>query len=294
MLDDFGRHDDAVRLASSLLLVWQAPRHRRVIELEVRVLGNRAFCYETVGRYGDAATTANLRSRRPSGLATTCWSPGCMSTGRTCSTCPGGPKTRCSASAAADRTRMPRANGTTCHRRHSYRSDTLSSWRVRRGSGVVSSCRTACRGRHRRRCELRSRPLMRLRALAPWLRRWPDTRSIDMLSNRPLSWLEGRAWLGVGLCLARLGDRPAPDALLLLSHAFQAAANTPSKLTALLELATLKGVSRAPAIRGGGGSPCPRSGRRRKHAIHACIAHLKLAEFSRGGQRAASWLGASS
>ncbi len=288
VLDDLGRHDDAVRVASSQLArLARTPPSNDVIELEVRVLGNRAFCYETIGRFTDAAhdgevavlkakqlgddlLVARLHVNRANVLDML---------GRTEEALIGlraANRTLNAEGERDDRVTVATHIGRTLCRRGEY--DEGLDW-FRRAEQLVEVGTDD-------ECDLQvetADALAGLGALPEALARY--LASIAMLSNRPLSWLEGRAWLGAGLCHARLGATDsARDALLASISAFQAADNTPSKLTALLELATLEGESphtrqfamdearRALALADVESTP-----------FHSCIAHLKLAEFSSGG-----------
>ncbi|MGF1595978.1 MAG: CHAT domain-containing protein [Acidimicrobiales bacterium] len=72
--------------------------------------------------------------------------------------------------------------------------------------------------------------------------------ALDVLSAAPMSWLEGRAWMGLGSTAVMLGDDEAARRAFRSAHdSFQASDNHPWRVWALLELVRLE--SRAPVSR---------------------------------------------
>lgn len=110
--------------------------------------------------------------------------------------------------------------------------------------------------------------------------------AIEVLADTPISWLEGRAWLGLGITLARRGDdENARRALRTALDAFQASDNLPLAITALLELAAVESadptmhvlavdqVRRAVSLADVDRWP-----------VQACLAQLRLAELDSGAE----------
>lgn len=289
VLDDLGRHDDAIVCATAQLARLRGqPPSPDLADLEVRVLGNRALCLESVGRYaeaaddyeqaiaaaadrGDSLMSAHLLLNRSNVLGVL---------GRTEEALDGlrrAAATLDDSGEREDRVKVAANIGSTLCRRGEY-AEGLEWFRraeqlVEPGTddewGIAVDTAEALAG---------------LGAYGEAIERYRT--ALDALSKVPLSWLEGRAWLGLGLCCARTGAVDAARAALLSAiDAFQAADNLPSKLTALLELSALEADDPATA-------QFALDEARQVLALadvdrspfHACVAHLKLAELTTGAE----------
>lgn len=110
--------------------------------------------------------------------------------------------------------------------------------------------------------------------------------ALDVLSRAPISWLEGRAWLGLGVCLARLRDQAGSrDALRTAIDAFQASDNLPLTVASLLELASVESAD--PSMTALALDQLQRAltlADADRWPIQACLAHLRLGELTPGAE----------
>ena len=118
-----------------------------------------------------------------------------------------------------------------------------------------------------------------LGALDEAIHRYRD--ALAVLADSPISWLEGRAWLGLGITLARRGERAeARAALRTAIDAFQASDNLPLTIAALLELSSVESAD--PALHAIAVDQVRRAATLAdvdRWPVQACMAQLRLGEL---------------
>lgn len=131
--------------------------------------------------------------------------------------------------------------------------------------------------------------LANLGAIDEAVRRYRD--ALGILAHSPISWLEGRAWLGLGICLGRDGDDVASrTALRTAIDAFEASDNLPLTVASLLELARIEASDRAfTALALDQLRRALALADEDRWPVQACVAQLRLGELTSGNE-AERWL----
>lgn len=131
--------------------------------------------------------------------------------------------------------------------------------------------------------------LANLGAVDEAVRRYRD--ALAILAHSPISWLEGRAWLGLGICLGRDGDDVAArTALRTAIDAFEASGNLPLTVASLLELARIEAADQAfTALALDQLRRALALADEDRWPVQACVAQLRLGELT-SGTEAERWL----
>lgn len=241
VLDDLGRIDEAIEAATKQLDRLAARvRTLEVVDLEVRALVNRGSCHETMG-HADLALAdydlalAGTRLINDSGIAALVQinrSNVLDVLGRTSEAlaCLSDAIDLLEGSGDRDDRAKAMINLAVLRCRRGEYDDGLARFHTANElveDGTVDQATVAVEV---------ADVLVTLGAFDEAVARYRD--ALEVLDHTPLSWLEGRAWLGYGTSNRQLGNADiARQALRRSIEAFAAIGNLPGRLSALLELA---------------------------------------------------------
>jgi tetratricopeptide (TPR) repeat protein len=251
VLDDLGRHEDALAAATRqverLAGLAGAPE---LGDLAIRARSNRGLCLETAGRYtealdeydeaiveatrlDDVLLIARLKSNRSNVLDLLGRSQLALDDLRAASTVLTDHGDR------KDQVKIAANIGAVLCRRGEF--DQGLEWFDRAERLVEPGTEDECGI-----WVETGDALLALGAAEEAARRFED--ALEVMSSAPMSWLEGRAWMGLGSTAVLLGDGEAARRALRAAHdSFEASDNHPWRVWALLELVRLE--SRAPVSR---------------------------------------------